>query len=99
MIIHAVSAQVAAGQWQQAIEWTMDMNAYCESKGWAVPRVFQPQYGDQVNQMVWTWEFDSLAAFEQWNDQVFSDEGVQQRLKSAAGVFSHNYIQAYKQVL
>ena len=101
MITHAVSAQIAPGKELEAIEFTRDFSAHLKSKDLATPRAWQNQYGDQVDRILWTWEFNSLAVFEEWHTAALADEGVQQRLKAMVDIFvpGTTHVMALKEVV
>ena len=86
-IVFVISVELEPYKLKEAIEWTQDINAHVESIGMQAPRALTPQFGDDLNRMVWTWEHDSLADHEQFMEKLNSDEGVQQRIQSMAGTF------------
>ena len=100
MILHTISIQVAAGKKPEAIAWAKDVDAHLENTGLTTGKTYQPLYGDKVDRMIWTWEFDSLAAFEEWHTALIADEGFQERAKAMADFFvpGSMSVMAFKEV-
>ena len=74
--------------------------SYMASQGFAVAKVYRPLYGSNVQRMIWTWELDSLAASEEWNEAVNADEGFVERTKAMVDLFVPGSMQimAYKEI-
>ena len=81
-IVVVVSAEVAPGKRKDAVEWTKEVGAYVESKGLHPhSRAMFPQFGTELNRMMWTWEWESMAEMEENQKAVDADGGVQERIK------------------
>lgn len=77
------------------------MSAHIESNNWVKPKVVRPLFGNQVDRITWVWEFESLAAYEEWHEAFDADEGTLARVAKMGDIFVPDsmVVQAYKTVL
>ena len=87
MIVHVRTAKVAPGKEQDVLAWAKELNTYIGSKDFNQFDLLKPQFGTEVDRLAFVLNFDSLAAYEQWDQAFQADEGVSERLKAATDLF------------
>ena len=86
-IIHVLSIELEPFKREDALAWIKDINAHLESIGLKPARTLAPSFGADLDRIVWTWDFDSLAEHEEEQNKRSADPGVQERIQKMAGVF------------
>jgi len=74
---------------------------YFKANGWTTARILQPLKDGQTENMVWVFEFESLADYERWYETIHADAGVKERLAKMKELFVRENMSfvAYQSVL
>jgi len=80
-------ARVVDGKWDEAVEWSRELDDYFESKGWYPGYLLEPMKEDKSGEMAWVFEFESPAAYEEWYGTIHADAGVKERLSRMGDLF------------